>query len=292
MLAGRRLHTGRSEQEVLALALRPRVPDLPWLSPELNGFLARLLEPALERRIASAERALAGLAALRVHAPYGPVDAGGLVKALLERGIDRGSTGLITPSSRVHGAGQRRTEPAGEAQEGRPLADAPTRTSQPPITMRRGLKPAPALGIAAAVLCAGLGVGWLLGAGEDPEPAAAPSDPLAAPPQTVASVPEAIPAGEPDSGARAEAAAELIAPSPSAAEKVSKSGWLRINCRPWADVALDGKPIGTTPINRLRVPAGAHEVILTNPEAGYREKFDVKVAPGRTAHVNGKLPGA
>jgi serine/threonine-protein kinase len=291
MLAGRRLHVGRNEQEVLALALRPSVPELPWLSPALNGFLARLLAPALETRIGSAERALAELAPLRIHAPCGPADAGALVKALLELRSVGGSTGLLTPSSRVRGAGRSRSGPGGEVPAGRPLADGPTRASQPPSAPRRGLKPAPALGIAAAVLCAGLGAGWLIGAGADPKPAAPPSDPLVAPLQAAAPVADAILVDGPDSGARAEAAAEPIAPLPAAVEKASKSGWLQINCRPWAEVALDGEPIGTTPINRLRVSAGAHEVILSNPAAGYRERFDVKVAPGRTAHVNGKLPG-
>jgi hypothetical protein len=51
-------------------------------------------------------------------------------------------------------------------------------------------------------------------------------------------------------------------------------------------VLVDGKPRGTTPLRRLRLPAGTHRVTLVNDELGYRKSFPVAVKPGRTASVS------
>jgi hypothetical protein len=49
-------------------------------------------------------------------------------------------------------------------------------------------------------------------------------------------------------------------------------GKLSINATPWADILLDGKPVGQTPLANLDVPIGPHEVIWRHPQLGERRE--------------------
>jgi len=49
-------------------------------------------------------------------------------------------------------------------------------------------------------------------------------------------------------------------------------GKLSINALPWAEIALDGRPIGQTPLANLDVPIGAHEVTWRHPQLGERRQ--------------------
>jgi len=52
------------------------------------------------------------------------------------------------------------------------------------------------------------------------------------------------------------------------------------NARPWADVAIDGKSGGQTPISNLQVPIGVHEVVFRHPRLGERRQtVVVKAGP-------------
>ncbi len=55
-------------------------------------------------------------------------------------------------------------------------------------------------------------------------------------------------------------------------------GTVTINAYPWAEVYLDGKKLGRTPIRGHKVSAGGHSVLLKNPElnAKVRKRFSVK----------------
>ena len=44
------------------------------------------------------------------------------------------------------------------------------------------------------------------------------------------------------------------------------NGVLNVNALPWAEVLVDGKRVGETPIANLAIPIGAHEVTLRNPK--------------------------
>lgn len=50
------------------------------------------------------------------------------------------------------------------------------------------------------------------------------------------------------------------------------NGSLSINATPWADVILDGQPIGITPLANLSVPIGTHDIIFRNPQLGERRQ--------------------
>jgi serine/threonine-protein kinase len=54
---------------------------------------------------------------------------------------------------------------------------------------------------------------------------------------------------------------------------------LSINALPWADVTLDGQPVGQTPLGNLSVTIGNHEVVWRHPQLGERRQT-VKVTAG------------
>ena len=57
------------------------------------------------------------------------------------------------------------------------------------------------------------------------------------------------------------------------------SGTLRLHVVPWAEVSLDGQPIGTTPLKPLFLAPGAHTVRLLHPDYRPLQK-KVNVRPG------------
>ena len=68
-----------------------------------------------------------------------------------------------------------------------------------------------------------------------------------------------------------------------AAGKVSNTtvpipnGTVSINALPWADVTVDGRAIGTTPLANISLPIGTHEVVFQHPQLGEkRQSVQVK----------------
>jgi len=47
-------------------------------------------------------------------------------------------------------------------------------------------------------------------------------------------------------------------------------GLVSINALPWANVSIDGKPVGTTPLGNLKVAVGQHEITWRHPTYGQR----------------------
>jgi PEGA domain len=46
------------------------------------------------------------------------------------------------------------------------------------------------------------------------------------------------------------------------------NGRININAVPWAEVLIDGKPVGETPIGNLSIPLGEHEIVFRHPQLG------------------------
>ena len=46
------------------------------------------------------------------------------------------------------------------------------------------------------------------------------------------------------------------------------NGVVNLNASPWAEVWIDGRRVGETPIGNLNVPIGPHEVVFQNPQLG------------------------
>ncbi|HSV69771.1 MAG TPA: serine/threonine-protein kinase [Methylibium sp.] len=118
-------------------------------------------------------------------------------------------------------------------------------------------------GIALAGLVA-IGFGLSLGSADRAVPApAAATMPPARPAAAVAPAPAVAPVNAaPTAATAAEAASEPAVPAAAA------TGVLQLAVSPWAEVLVDGKPVGTAPpINQLTLPAGEHRLTLRN--SGY-----------------------
>jgi hypothetical protein len=63
------------------------------------------------------------------------------------------------------------------------------------------------------------------------------------------------------------------------------SGWVAVFAPVVLDVSVDGRSIGNTEQNRLMLPAGRHELTLTNRELGYKGVQQVEVEPGEVRSV-------
>ncbi len=72
-------------------------------------------------------------------------------------------------------------------------------------------------------------------------------------------------------------------------EKSAEPAFLRINATPWADVYVDGKNVGQTPIGSLEVEPGTHTVKLVCPPLGTEATKSVTVGPGETKPVSADL---
>jgi len=60
-------------------------------------------------------------------------------------------------------------------------------------------------------------------------------------------------------------------------------GSLRVAVTPWAEVTVDGRVLGVTPLSPIELGEGAHQVTLKNGELGVVAKRRVTVAPDREA---------
>lgn len=61
-------------------------------------------------------------------------------------------------------------------------------------------------------------------------------------------------------------------------------GTISINALPWAEVFIDGRGVGTTPLANLSVPIGEHDVVWRHPQLGERRQR-VTVTAQRPARV-------
>jgi serine/threonine protein kinase len=70
-----------------------------------------------------------------------------------------------------------------------------------------------------------------------------------------------------------------VKPPPAAA----KTGFLRINSKPWTRIYIDGKDTGlTTPQTKISLPAGKHSVLLVNNPFNIKHTVGVTITAGET----------
>jgi serine/threonine-protein kinase len=124
-----------------------------------------------------------------------------------------------------------------------------------------------------------------------------PQDTPSASPRAVASAPPirtptpAPPSPSPTAAATPAtappAAALPTAPPPTAtpAPTPEPDGFLLVIARPWADVTVDERLAGQTPLRRIALRPGAHEVVLAHPD--YRPfQRKVTIRPGQTFRLD------
>jgi serine/threonine protein kinase len=99
------------------------------------------------------------------------------------------------------------------------------------------------------------------------------------------SVRRSTPAGT-HSSRNASTPSAAIAPptaptAPAAPAKRDGEGTLVIASSPWCNVTVDGQARGTTPLN-VKLKAGAHEVVLANPEFKIKRTLAIDIEPNQT----------
>jgi len=53
---------------------------------------------------------------------------------------------------------------------------------------------------------------------------------------------------------------------------------VNVNARPWADVLIDGRAAGQTPLANMEIAAGSHEITFRHPQLGERtEKIVIRI---------------
>jgi serine/threonine-protein kinase len=71
---------------------------------------------------------------------------------------------------------------------------------------------------------------------------------------------------------------EVRAGRTSTATVTIPNGSLSLNALPWANVWVDGRAVGTTPVANLEVPLGTHDIIWRHPQLGERRQTTVVTA--------------
>jgi len=76
---------------------------------------------------------------------------------------------------------------------------------------------------------------------------------------------------------------------PLATSPVPEGGFLLVTVEPWADVSVDGEAIGQTPLGKIRLGVGSHDVILTHPDyLPFRRRVSIK--PSETFRLRVQFP--
>jgi len=81
----------------------------------------------------------------------------------------------------------------------------------------------------------------------------------------------------------------LVVGSEAAHHVTFGKGTLEVRVSPWANVKLDGKPLGQTPVAPMELYEGVHKLELSNPELKVERTLDVKLAPGEKKTVRESL---
>lgn len=75
------------------------------------------------------------------------------------------------------------------------------------------------------------------------------------------------------------------ADSPVNTDNTNARAWLVINALPWAEVKLDGRALGSTPVRRATTDAGKHTLELRCPPLGRSARVSLQPKAGETLRV-------
>ena len=73
---------------------------------------------------------------------------------------------------------------------------------------------------------------------------------------------------------------EVVPGRVASVQVVPPNGVLNINARPWADVSIDGRAVGQTPLGNVEIAVGPHTITFHHPEFGERTEQVVVRATG------------
>jgi hypothetical protein len=77
----------------------------------------------------------------------------------------------------------------------------------------------------------------------------------------------------------------VVRPPPMRRRAAAGIGYLRIGSKPWTKVYIDGRHYGTTPLLKVKLPAGKHRVVMLNNQAGIRKTIYITIRKGATTTV-------
>jgi hypothetical protein len=76
-------------------------------------------------------------------------------------------------------------------------------------------------------------------------------------------------------------------PSSPASAAPEADGWLLVLATPYADVTVDERPAGYTPLRRLALRPGPHSVLLSHPDyRDFRRKVTIRSGEVLTLNVD------
>ncbi len=150
---------------------------------------------------------------------------------------------------------------------------------------RRGLW----FGLASLVVVAAGGYAALTGPGESPDRGG--TTPTQTPPPIEdAGAPVTPDAGPPTAPPDAGSSMDSGTPEPETGpEAPAARATLVVTAAPWAEVHLDGRPVGNTPIRSLSVRAGSHTIELRNEYLAAPVRRRIELGPGQTVSVFANL---
>jgi serine/threonine-protein kinase len=113
-----------------------------------------------------------------------------------------------------------------------------------------------------------------------PRPASQPRHPTPAPEPPSDDDVEVRPEPRNPGAAASPASESNQEPAPAVADE--EAGFLSLDTVPWSRVSFNGRVLGTTPLLRVRMPAGTHILSLHNPEANITTTYRVTIRAGET----------
>lgn len=268
--AGRPLD-GRSDVYALGLVLRRMIAGdgaLDGHDADLRHLIEHATEPALRDRcdidgfVAALQPLIARLGDLRAHAELARLvrDAIG-EHASVVRSLDAALQAGASPRTAA-------------------MAATPA-----PATPSAWWFPVAALGIVALVVA----IVWpRTPAPVEPAAAVAIADaPRSLPPRPTLPPAAAAPGPEDPAAGSTGVATATPAPAPGPMRPAIAPrgrGRLKVNLMPYAEVSIDGRPRGQTPLD-LPLRAGKHTVALYNPDSAQRRTLEIEIEPGGTASI-------
>lgn|GEM_PF-2000609 len=78
----------------------------------------------------------------------------------------------------------------------------------------------------------------------------------------------------------------MTAQEPGCENPFLAPGFLSLNTAPWTRIEIDGDPVGSTPVFRMRLPPGAHQLALHNEAEGLVVERTVDIEPQKTLKLN------
>lgn len=74
-----------------------------------------------------------------------------------------------------------------------------------------------------------------------------------------------------------------------AANPAYETGFLTVNTSPWSEVYLNGEPVGTTPLHKLKVVAGCVTIRARSPVSGREAVANTTIRPNRVTRLSFEL---